>query len=378
MCWHAVNLPLNLITLLACAIAAHAQSLPQPVIEHAARAVAQTNIGTTESLSTPESEGEIERAEISEIVRKHFPADSKGAVAVLVTRDGRVLHRKGHGREGDLPITSDTPLQLASITKQFAAMCAAFFIDEGRLKTTDKVSTHLPGVNLSVNGRELLVQDLLWHTSGLANFLERESQVSIGAYKKAHGLERMTNQTHADWLATMPLRRAPGVKYEYTNSGYVLLARIVEVLAGKPFHEFQKERIFDVLGMNQASDSVTFNGSGNMFVSLRDYEKWDRALWNGSLVKPETWKLMVQSGRLDNGEPVGYGFGWKVTWEDGELVEMKHGGIGAPPANSRNEILRDIRQRITVAFFSREKPGITDDLKREVARELRDCAKGLK
>ena len=98
MRWHAVNLLLNFITLLACAVAAHAQSRPQPVIEHAARAVAQTNIGTTESLSTPESEGEIERAEISEIVRKHFPADSKGAVAVLVTRDGRVLHRKGHGR----------------------------------------------------------------------------------------------------------------------------------------------------------------------------------------------------------------------------------------------------------------------------------------
>ena len=95
MRWHAVNLPLNFITLLACAVAAHAQSLPQPVIEHDARAVAQT----TESLSTPELEGEIERAEISEIVRKHFPADSKGAVAVLVTRDGRVLHRKGHGRK---------------------------------------------------------------------------------------------------------------------------------------------------------------------------------------------------------------------------------------------------------------------------------------
>lgn len=53
---------------------------------------------------------------------------------------------------------------------------------------------------------------------------------------------------------------------------------------------------------------------------------------------------------------------------------MKDGGVGARPANSRNEILRDIRQRITVAFFSREKP--TDDLKRQVVREIRDCAKG--
>ena len=67
-----------------------------------------------------------------------------------------------------------------------------------------------------------------------------------------------------------------------------------------------------------------------------------------------------------------------MTWENGELIETKHAGIGAPPANSCNDILRDIRERITVAFFSREKPGITDDLKRQVAREIRDCANGLK
>ena len=182
-----MNLPLNFITILACAAAVHAQSPLQPAIEHAARGGAPTSIGTTattESLATPEPEGEIERPEISEIVRKHFPADSKGAVAVLVIRDGRVLHCKGHGREGDVPITPDTPLGLASITKQFAAMCAAFFIEEGRVKMTDKVSTHLPEVSLPVNGREILVQDLLWHTSGLANFLDRESQVSIDAYKR--------------------------------------------------------------------------------------------------------------------------------------------------------------------------------------------------
>ena len=95
-----MNLPLNFITILACAAAVHAQSPLQPVIEHAGRAVAPTSSGTTESLATPEPEGEIERPEISEIVRKHFPADSKGAVAVLVIRDGRVLHCKGHGREG--------------------------------------------------------------------------------------------------------------------------------------------------------------------------------------------------------------------------------------------------------------------------------------
>ncbi len=86
----------------------------------------------------------------------------------------------------------------------------------------------------------------------------------------------------------MPLRRAPGLEFEYTNSGYVLLARIIEVVAEKPFHEFQQERIFDVLGMTNTTDGTRFNGSGNMATTLEDYAKWDRALWDGTLLNGET------------------------------------------------------------------------------------------
>ena len=326
-----------------------------------------------------EATSEIERPEISEVVRKRFPDGSEGGVEVLVIRDGQVLHRKGYGTKDGARITPDTPMGLASVSKHFTAMCVAFLIEEGRLKLTDKVSDHLPEVKLAVNGRELLVKDLVWHTSGLPNFMDVAEKASIAAYKKANDIALWSNQAHAEWIATLPLKRAPGTKFEYTNGGYALMARLVEVIAGKPFHHFQQERIFDVLGMNQSSAvSKSFNGAGNVQVSVNDYAKWDRALCEGSMVKPAIWKMMTHSGTLDDGTPVGYGFGWYLTHENGELVEMMHTGGGSPPGNARNVVLRDLRNHLTVVFFSRENLQYTREIRTQIARELRDCARALK
>lgn len=322
---------------------------------------------------------EIERAEITDVVRRHFPEESKGGVAVLVVRDGLVLHRKGYGTGDGAPITPDTPMGLASVSKQLTAMCVAFLIEEGRLKLTDKVSDHLPEVKLSANGRELLVQDLVWHVNGLPNFMNSAEKASIATYKKAHDIALWTNPAHTEWIATQALKRTPGIEFEYTNGGYALMARLVEVIAGKPFHQFQQERIFDVLGMNQSSAvSKNFNGAGNVESSLNDYAKWDSALWDGTLVKPATWEMMTRSGTLDDGTPVGYGFGWYVTHENGELVEMTHTGGGSPPGNARNVVLRDLRHRLTVVFFSRENVQYTREIRNQIAGEIRDAARGLK
>lgn len=315
---------------------------------------------------------EVEDPGISEIVRRHFPENAEGGLALLVVRDGKILHAKGYGkRYGKTPITPDTRMPLASVTKQFAAMCAAILIEEKKLEMSDPVSKYLPDLKFSGAGRELLIRDLVWHTSGLPNFIKADERASIEQYKKEHGLEHLTNKTHAEWLATLPLLRAPGVEHEYTNSGYVLLARIIEVVAGKPFHEFQQERIFDVLGMKDTTDSSRFNGSGNMTITLRDYAKWDRALWDQTLLNEETSKLLFQSGTLNKGEPVGYGFGWRVEYEDGKLKEVRHSGVGSPKSSARNIIVRDMENRITVALFVRENLTFGKVHRREFADEIR-------
>lgn len=206
----------------------------------------------------------VEVPEISRVVSRRVPLDSPGGIAVLVTRNGVVIHRKGYGFVRGTHLTTQSPLSLASVTKQFAAMCAAMLIEEGRLDSKAKVSRYLSGLNLGVKGRELLVQDLLWHVNGLPNFIKKEEQAAIAEFRKKRGLEFLNNRTYAEWLATREPVREPGRRFEYTNSGYVLLARIIEVVAGESFHDFQKRRILDVLGMADTTDSTRFNGSGNM------------------------------------------------------------------------------------------------------------------
>ena len=316
---------------------------------------------------------DIELTGVTAVVREHFPEGATGGLALLVVKNDIVIHSKGYGLVfGNEPVTPQTPMGLASVAKQFAAMCAAFLIEEGKLSPTDKVSKYLPEIIIQRDGRELLVQDLIWHISGLPNFLGKVEKASIKQYKEKYGLELLNNETHAQWLVTMPLRRVPGVEFEYTNSGYVLLARIVEVVAGKPFYQFQKERIFDVLGMTHVKTSTRFNGSGNMSMPLDDYAKWDRALWEGTLLDADTSKLLLQSGILDNGEPMGYGFGWWVEYDEHGLKQAEHGGSGSLKSNARNWIIRDIRNQTTVALFIRENAYFNREHRKQFAEDIRD------
>ena len=314
----------------------------------------------------------IEIPAVSRLIQGHFPEGSPGGIGVLITRNGEVIHRKGYGTMKGKPLTPQSSLRLASISKQFAAMCAAMLMEEGKLDPQAKVSHYLPALKLPVKGRELLVQDLLWHTSGLPNFMNKKEKASIVEYRKQRGLDFLTNETHANWLATMQPLREPGILWEYTNSGYVLLARLVEVIAGEPFHRFQQRRIFDILGMADTTDSERFNGSGNMETTLHDYAKWDRAIWQEDkrLLSPAGWRLLFTPGRFDDGTPVSYGFGWGLNLVDGKLESVDHSGGGSPPISARNFVRRHFSDRTTVAFFAQERPALDIDARKALTLEI--------
>ncbi|TWU03396.1 serine hydrolase domain-containing protein [Neorhodopirellula pilleata] len=314
----------------------------------------------------------IEMDGIGDVVRRWIPTEAVGGVGVLVTQNGIVQHQQGYGFVKGRRVTSRTPLRLASITKQYAAMCAAMLIEEGRLDMDAKVSHYLPKLNLPVKGRELYVKDLMWHTSGLANFIEKKEQAAIAKFKQGRGLPHLTNETHAEWLETMDLRRAPGIEHEYTNSGYVLLTRIIEVIAGEPFHEFQQRRIFDVLELNDTTDSERFNGSGNMVTTLVDYAKWDKALWDRDprLLSEDGYEMIFNQGKFDNGDPIEYGFGWQVRCKDDQLQIAEHGGGGSGTTAARNWIRRHFEDGTTVAFFAQEYPQLNTEARMKFSSEL--------
>lgn len=323
--------------------------------------------------STTFADHEVEVEGLSAIVRKHLAEGEEGAMALLVTRDQQVVHCKGYGSlDVNVPMTPQTRLSLASVAKQFTAMCAAILIDEGKLKPSDKVSQHLPDLKLPVEGRELLVQDLVWHISGLPNFTDRAERATSKQFREERGLKYFTNKTHAEWLATQPLRRPPGIQYQYTNSGYALLARVVEAASGQTYREFQQEQILDKLGMKNTEPVAAMNGAGNMETTLDDYLKWDRAIWNQTLLSDRTSQFIFSPGVLDNGQPVSYGFGWKVDPDRKNPRIVRHGGSGSLKGNARNMILRDLTNEITVAFFIRDNLKFSRTLRESIAAEFHE------
>ena len=110
--------------------------------------------------------------QISAVVHKHCGA---GLTAALVTRNGEVVHSMAYAAG---KVDSRTTLSLLSVTKQFTAMCAAMLIEEGKLELNVPVSRYLPTLNIPINGRELLVQDLVWHICGLPDFLNTSGMLS--------------------------------------------------------------------------------------------------------------------------------------------------------------------------------------------------------
>ena len=273
--------------------------------------------------------------------------DAPGA-AVIVIRDGSVLKRGAFGLADlarGIPIGTDTAFNLASVSKQFTAMAILLLAEEGRLSYDDPITRFLP--ELSRFGDERRIRHLLTHSAGLPDYYEVMVQVS--------GVERPRTLHALAVLAAWgePLF-PPGERYEYSNPGYELLALIVERASGASYAEFVEKRIFAPLGMTSSvvyderaptiarraygyrregdgfrlDDDHPLNyliGSGGIYSTVEDLARWDQALYGERLVRRETLAEAFRPARLNGGEEVPYGFGWRLTKHLG-LARVWHGG----------------------------------------------------
>jgi CubicO group peptidase (beta-lactamase class C family) len=268
--------------------------------------------------------------------------------AVLVIKDGQPIFRKGYGVT-DLQalhkIGPETNFRLASLTKQFTAMSVMLLVHDGKLHYEDRLTDVFP--DFPAYGTAITIRQLLNHTSGLIDYediMAKEypemADDKIPQIKDAGVLDLLKQQT-----AT---RFAPGTRWAYSNSGYVLLAMVVEKRSGMSFGKFLRQRIFLPLGMiatlayekgknevahrayghtrtaagwaetDQSSTSATL-GDGGVYTSLSDLEKWDRALAHHTLLSAEEMKPALTPARgakgaalrqLDGTLAPLYGFGW--------------------------------------------------------------------
>ncbi len=294
-------------------------------------------------LSHPIARAADLNAEVDRLLAGQLVPNGPG-VAILVVESGRPILTKTVGL-ADIPertpITNRTLFDLASVSKPITGLAILHLAERGRLDLDAQVSSVVPEYRVPNRGRAVTVRDLLQHTSGLRDYSNdfRGSDAAFAA---------LTTETHVDWLNTTRPKTAAGVRFEYNNSNYTLLARVVESVTDRTFADFMKRRMFRRARMRssvvydgtagypdgaakgyvvrgrraQPSQFLTnITGDGNVYTSLSDLTRFLRRLTKGRVVRERTLDQAWTNGRLDNGRPIsdrgtGYGLGWEIVGDE--------------------------------------------------------------
>jgi len=287
--------------------------------------------------------------------------------SVLVLKDGAPVFQRSYGLadlEAGVVASSTTNYRLASVSKQFTAASVLLLAEDGALSVDDPVKRWLPSLPAAADG--ITLRHLLSHTSGLVDY---EDLVPAEQTRQVHDADVLRLLEHEDRLYF-----PAGSDYRYSNSGYALLALVVERASGQRYATFLQDRIFAPLGMTatrareddgpavtdraygysrveghwQRTDQSTTSavlGDGGIYSSLEDLARWDAALYDDRLLSA-TSRALAFAPATATPEPdvAHYGFGWRLQggmqWHSGESIGF------------RNVLLRFPAQRVTVIVLS--------------------------
>jgi CubicO group peptidase (beta-lactamase class C family) len=297
---------------------------------------------------TAASSGTQRNPEIDALARQFVRPDGPGA-AIAVVHHGKVVHLGGYGLaqlEHRVPITPDTVFDLASNAKQFTALALFLLEREGKLSLNDDVRKYIP--ELQSFDPPIRIHHLLHHTSGLRDWVQC---LALTGWQLE---DRVTNQDVFKLVYRQATLSHPtGKRYLYSNTGYCLLAEIIERVSGEPFRAFCKDRIFDPLGMESTlvrdrveeivsnrADSYDSNrqggwtrvlgnaavpGSASLFSSAEDIAKWLANFQSGEVGGHQLLRRMMAPSNSDRGSYINYGGGLLVDSYKG-VSQVRHGG----------------------------------------------------
>lgn len=295
---------------------------------------------------------------------KSFQQHSAPGAAIMVIKDRQVDLQKTVGLasiESGEEITPATNFRLASVTKQFTAMAILMLIEENALDYETTLQTVFP--EFPAYGANITIQQVLQHTSGLVSYESLIPDTATVQVKDRDVLAMMLTQDST--------YHPPGSKYRYSNSGYAVLAMIVEKISGETFPEFLKKRIFGPLQMSgtiayEAGISEVTNrayghtvspdsmkvddqsitsavlGDGGVYSSLNDLFKWDQALYSDKLVSSETLQKAF-TPHMEN-----YGFGWRIDEYRGQR-RLHHTGS---TRGFRNVFMRFPEKQLSILILT--------------------------
>lgn len=252
--------------------------------------------------------------------------------AVAVVKDGQVIFTKGYGlasMEYKVPITASSIFDVASLSKQFTGFAIATLIQQGKISLNDDVHKYLP--DFPKFEKVITIGNLVHHTSGLRDWPEA-LEVAGWRYSELCSFDDIMNMVKLQ----KELDFEPGSEHFYSNTGYNVLAAIIEKVTRKTFSDWTSENIFKPLGMDatfflddsrkvipglassyyldngafvKSTDILTAYGSSSLYTSVNDLTKWAIAFEKAIDAKDPVYTRMLEGTTLNNGTKIAYGFG---------------------------------------------------------------------
>jgi len=268
-------------------------------------------------------------------------AGRKPGLAVLVSRRWKILFEKGYGYADlalQVPVSPRTQFRIGSVSKQFAAAAILLLEQDGKLRVDDPLAKFLPD---HPRGDEITLHHLLTHTAGIPNHTDAPDI-----------RETITRPTTLDALIDSfgrELDFEPGESWSYSNSGYALLAAVVERASGRPYADFLQERIFDPLEMRDsgvhprfvkpeleargyawengaAADALDWDlsrvrGAGDLYSTVLDLHEWNQALFEGRVLPRASLERAFDGGAWS------YGYGFQIGRHRGTRLIHHNGSM---------------------------------------------------
>jgi D-alanyl-D-alanine carboxypeptidase len=267
-------------------------------------------------------------------------------VSVGVAVNGEVVLARGYGRralETGAPVTPETLFRIGSVSKQFTCAALLQLAADRKLSLRDPVMNYFPQLT---RAREITLADLGGHTAGYRDY-----------YPLDYVDQRMTVARSPDSIIAeyggMPLDFEPGTRYSYSNTGFLILGRVLEKIAGMPYEQLIARRILTPLHLDHtrfepspssrelASGYTAFaldeprlavpegrgwlGAAGGLWSTPTDLLTWDLALIDGQVLPPTSWQVLTTPRRLPDGRSTGYSCGLGVR-DHGSALVLSHSG----------------------------------------------------
>jgi D-alanyl-D-alanine carboxypeptidase len=310
----------------------------------------------------------------------YAPQKGNVGLSVAIVRNGQLVLAKGYGMrslEKKSPVQTDTLFAIGSVTKQFTCACIFLLAEEGKLTVTDKLSKYIPKLS---RADEITLLDLMNHTSGYPDyypldFVDTRMQKPISP-------EQLLAQ-----YAGGKLDFEPGTDWSYSNTGYIVLGRVIEKVSGQPFAQFLTQRILKPLHLEHtafepepndprlavgyasfalsppepcAAEAKGWIGAaGGIFSTATDMASWDLALMNGKLLRADSLKMMTTSRKLPHEQDAGYACGLSIRLQERRVVWRHTGAVSG--FNAFNAMVPATKSAVVVLCNKEEGLGNVPD-----------------